>query len=78
MLHRIGNLIEKNMTLSTNPDKSVNKNFKIANAYTFIGVEAEADLRTTFFALPVPTGNGGSKKYGPDKLPLQYRGVLGY
>lgn len=78
MLKRIGNLIEKNMTLSTNPDKSSNKNFKISQAYTFIGIEAEADLKTTFFALPVPTGTGGSKTYGPDKISLQYRGVLGY
>ena len=78
MLKRIGRLIEKNITLSDNPDKSSNEKFKIDQAYTMIGIEAEADLRTTFFALPVPTGNGGSKKYGPEKLSLQYRGVLGY
>lgn len=78
MLQRIGSLIEKNMTLESNPNRSETENFTMAGAHTFIGVEASADLRTTFFALPVPSSGGGTVTYGSDKFPLTYRGVLGY
>lgn len=77
MLLRIGNLIEKNMTYASNPYRSKNDKFTMAGAYTFIGVEAKADIRTTFFAMPVP-GSGGAKTYGADKYSLNYRSVLGY
>lgn len=79
MLKRIGNLIEKNLTLDSNPNRSKNKNFTMKGAYTFVGVEATADLTTTFFAMPVPTAGNGSVTYLPDgKVPISYRGVLGY
>lgn len=78
ILNRIGNLIEKNMKLDTNPDKSANKNFSMAGAYTFIGIEAKADIKTTFFSIPVPTGNGSTRTYGSNTWPLGYRSLIGY
>ncbi len=76
ILRRIGNLIEKNITLGTNPNRTENKQFSMAGAFTFIRLKAQADLRTTFFAMPVPGGNGSA--YGPDRISIGYSSVLGY
>lgn len=78
MLNRIGSLIEKNLNMADNPNRSKTTDFAMAKAYTFVGVEATADLTTTFFSMPVPTAGGGSATYGPDKFSVSYRGVLGY
>ncbi len=75
MLQRIGTLIEANLSQSeTKPSPG----FKINSAYTFIEIDANVDISTTFFALPVPQTGGGSVTLGQDKYTIGYRGVLGY
>ena len=78
ILQRIGKLIGKNMVMEENPNKSSNKNFSISSAYTMIGVEADVNLKTTFFALPLPGITSDGKALGSDQLTLHYRGALGY
>ena len=78
MLQRIGKLIGKNMVMKDNPNKSSNENFSISSAYTMIGVEADVNLKTTFFALPLPGITSDGKAMGADQLTLHYRGALGY
>lgn len=75
MLKRIGTLIEANLARS---ETSPSPDFKIDSAYTFIEVDASADLSTTFFSMPVPVRGGGSVTLGQDKYSIGYRGVLGY
>jgi hypothetical protein len=75
ILQRIGTLIEANLASSnTKPSE----NFKIDSAYTFIEVNATADLSTTFFSMPVSLQGGGSVTLGQDKYNIGYKGVLGY
>jgi hypothetical protein len=75
ILQRIGTLIEANLASSnTKPSE----NFKIGSAYTFIEVDATADISTTFFSMPVPLQGGGSVTLGQDKYNIGYKGVLGY
>lgn len=78
MLQRIGKLIGKNMVMKDNPNKSSNENFSISSAYTMIGVEADVNLKTTFFALPLPGITSDGKAMGADQSTLHYRGALGY
>ena len=75
MLKRIGTLIEANLAQS---ETKPSPDFKIDSAYTFIEVDAKADLSTTFFSMPVPVSGGGSVTLGQDKYTIGYRGVLGY
>lgn len=75
MLKRIGTLIEVNLSKSK---KKPSEGFRIGNAYTFIEVKAAADLKTTFFALPVPQVRGDSQILGQDKYSIGYHGLLGY
>lgn len=75
MLKRIGTLIEANLADSAT---APSPDFKIDSAYTFIEVDAKADLSTTFFSLPVPVSGGGGVVLGQDKYSIGYRGVLGY
>lgn len=75
IMRRMGNLIHANISLAgQNPVAG----FDISQAYTFIEVDATADLSTTFFAMPVPVSGGGSVTLGNDKYSIGYRGVLGY
>lgn len=75
MLKRMGNLIQAN--LAESKAKPV-EGFQIGKAYTFIEVKADADLSTTFFAMPVPMKGGGGVSLGQDKYNIGYRGVIGY
>ncbi len=75
MLRRIGTLIEANLASSNTAPSG---NFRIQNAFTFIELDAKADLSTTFFAMPVPVSGGGSVTLGQDQYAIGYRGVLGY
>lgn len=75
MLKRIGTLIEANLSKSASKPSP---DFTIAGAYTFIEVDATAQLTTTFFSMPVPVKGGGSVTLGNDKYSIGYHGVLGY
>ena len=75
MLKRIGILIESNLAGSSakpSPD------FTINGAYTFLEIDATAQLSTTFFSIPVPINGGGNVKLGNDKYSIGYHGILGY
>lgn len=75
ILKRIGNLIQANLASSETKPSS---DFDITKAYSFIEVNATADLSTTFFAMPVPVAGGGGVTLGSDKYSIGYKGVLGY
>ncbi len=75
MLKRIGTLIEANLSRSSSKPSP---DFTIAGAYTFIEIDATAQLTTTFFSMPVPVKGGGSVTLGNDKYSIGYHGVLGY
>ncbi len=75
MLKRIGTLIEANLSKSASKPSP---DFTIAGAYTFIEVDATAQLTTTFFSMPVPVTGGGNVTLGNDKYSIGYHGVLGY
>lgn len=75
MLKRIGNLIQANLA-STNDKPS--PDFKITSACTFLELEADAELSTAFFAIPIPMTSGGSVKMGSGSYRIGYRGLLGY
>ena len=74
-MKRIGNLIQANLASSETKPSS---DFDITKAYSFIEVNATADLSTTFFAMPVPVAGGGGVTLGSDKYSIGYKGVLGY
>ena len=74
-LKRIGNLIQANLAASnTKPSPD----FNITGAYTFLQVDASADLSTTFFSMPVPVAGGGGTVLGQDSYSVGYHGILGY
>lgn len=75
ILRRIGDLVEANLVSSqTKPSPG----FKISEAATMLELKASAEIKTTFFAMPVPMSGGGSKVLGQDSYSLSYKGVLGY
>lgn len=74
-LKRIGNLIQANLAASnTKPSPD----FNITGAYSFLQVDASADLSTTFFSMPVPVAGGGGTVLGQDSYSVGYHGILGY
>lgn len=74
-LKRIGNLVQANLAASnTKPSPD----FNITGAYTFLQVDASADLSTTFFSMPVPVAGGGGTVLGQDSYSVGYHGILGY
>ena len=71
ILKRIGNLVQANVSAKSD-------GFHITQAYSMLEIKAEADLSTTFFAMPVPVTSGGSVTLGQDKYSIGYHSVLGY
>ncbi|MBT9776421.1 hypothetical protein GPL15_07880 [Clostridium sp. MCC353] len=75
MLKRMGNLIQANLASS---QAKPSPDFDLTRSYSFIEVNAAADLSTTFFGMPVPVTGQGNVTLGLDKYSIGYSGVLGY
>jgi len=73
ILKRIGNLVQANIAV-----ENKSKSFNITKAYTMLEVKASADLKTTFFAVPLPVSGGGTSVGGQDTYKIAYHGILGY
>ena len=75
IIKRMGRLIEANLASS---ETKPSPDFKLSEAATMLELSASAEIKTTFFAMPVPMSGGGSKVLGQDSYSLSYKGVLGY
>lgn len=79
MLRRAAGLIQQNA-------QKAKSKVEVAKAYTVVQVTSSAEVRTTFFSVPVSTENAdGSIAYdldysaiGSEKQTVKYKGVLGY
>lgn len=72
MIKRMADLIDGNL------NKISGYSFDITKASTFLEVNATTNIRTVFFAMPVPQKDGGTKALGASSYQLQYHGLLGY
>lgn len=80
MLKRAAGLIQQNTKAAGSSGIDVTK------AYTVVQVSSSADVRTTFFSVPISTTDaGGNTSYyldysaiGSGKQTVKYKGVLGY